>query len=417
MSAGTAATVPPRPPWREGPERRWEERVLRAAHPVAYPLLSRARRPAFRLPGVGVVVTSTDLVREVLSDSAGFAKNGPGTSADFWTPVLGPRVLLNMHGPEHEELRRRLSPVFAPRAVRELLQRTLTPEVDALTRALHQGDPVDLVPVAQRCAGRAISALVGLPAGVVGTELAGQVSTVTGLVRLRRGSFGPAQVRQAREGLAGVLEPARRAYRRGEEGTVPGRMRALGLSEEETVGAVAAFVVTGTETVVAHLPRAAAILHDTGWWPRVGEDTLDAVVGETLRVTTPSLVTLRRATGPATLAGIPVARDERILVATFLATRPPGAFAPEAYRQSELRALWFGAGAHFCIGPPLATAQLRTLLGALATVPGLRVVDRRPQRRVLIPAYARLVVQGGSGRERSTGGEVSGSVTSSRTDG
>ncbi len=375
--------------------------MLRAAHPVAYPLLSRIDRPAFRVPGVGVVVGDSDLVREVLSDSARFSKSGPGTSSDFWNPVLGPTVLLNMHGAEHAELRRRLAPVFAPPAVRRIVSVQLEQEAAAAALRLRAGRTVDLVPLAQRCAGRVIAELVGIPGEALGADLFARVSAVTHLVKLRRNSFGPAAVSQAKAAMADLLGQARTAYRVGNQDTVPGRLRHLGLAEEEAIGAVGAFVVTGTETVVAHLPRAAAILHDTRWWPKVTTDSLDAVIGETLRVTTPSLATLRRAVTDTTVGRVRVRRDERIVVATFRATRGVGAFAPDAYRQSELRQLWFGAGPHFCIGAPLATAQLAVLLGMLADAgressraggPGLRVVQRRTQRHVLIPAYASLEV-------------------------
>ena len=46
--------------------RRWEERVMRAAHPVVYPLLQTARRPVLRVPGLGVLVREATLLRSTL---------------------------------------------------------------------------------------------------------------------------------------------------------------------------------------------------------------------------------------------------------------------------------------------------------------------------------------------------------------
>ena len=74
--------------------RRNEERVMRAAHPIAYPALNAIRRPVTRVPGLGVVVTDAALLRGVLMNTASFTKNGPGAPSDLWTPVLGPSVLL-----------------------------------------------------------------------------------------------------------------------------------------------------------------------------------------------------------------------------------------------------------------------------------------------------------------------------------
>ena len=58
----------------------------------------------------------------------------------------------------------------------------------------------------------------------------------------------------------------------------------------------------------------------------------------------------------------------------------------------ELRAIWFGAGLHFCIGAPIARAEIRALLELLAAVPGLHIVGRRPARG-LFPAYRELWVR------------------------
>ena len=72
--------------------RRWERRLFLGAHPLAYPLfvgLGKAG-PAVRVPGVGVVVNSPELARQVLTDGERFVKNGPGSSGALWPPVLGP---------------------------------------------------------------------------------------------------------------------------------------------------------------------------------------------------------------------------------------------------------------------------------------------------------------------------------------
>ena len=59
---------------------RADRAVLRAAHPVAFPLLRLADRlgPVVRVPGIGVLVNDPDLVRQVLTDSTRFRKDGPG---------------------------------------------------------------------------------------------------------------------------------------------------------------------------------------------------------------------------------------------------------------------------------------------------------------------------------------------------
>lgn len=383
---------------RPGGERRWEERLQRTAHPVAYPLLASIRRPVLRVPRVGVVVTDAALLREVLLDTEAFRKTGPGSPADLWTPVLGPAVLLNMEGVDHLALRRRLGPLFSPSYVGRLTDDTVGDSTAGLTRRLAAGEPVDLVREVRDYAGRVISRLVGLDRDVIGEELFARVSAITGFVRLTRPRFTERHVRAARAVLDELTRHARRAYQDpAATDTVPGRMRELGLSEDEAMGAVGAFVLTGTETLVSYLPRMVALLADTGWLAEVAADRrmLDPAIAEGLRVTTPSPVMLRSVDREATIGTVHVHPGDRVVLATFLADRAAGAFDPVANPAAALKQLWFGAGAHFCLGAPLAMAQITRVLGAVLDAEQqhpLAVTERRAQRGALIPGYSRLVL-------------------------
>ncbi len=71
---------------------------------------------------------------------------------------------------------------------------------------------------------------------------------------------------------------------------------------------------------------------------------------------------------PATVGGVAVRPGDRVLIATHNCCRAYGTFDLDRPHPPELRRLWFGAGPHFCIGYPLAMAQIRlatrTLLDA-----------------------------------------------------
>lgn len=400
------ATVLPPATWE-----RWEHRVQTSAHPVAYRLLRAiaARGPVVRVPRVGVVVSDAALAREVLGDTTRFTKTGPGSPADLWTPVLGPSVLLNMEGPDHAALRRRLSGLFTPGYVAALCERVLKQPTAELTRRLGAGEEVDLVRVAQICAGAAICEIVGLPVDPGRFAAAhAEAAEVTSMVRLWRHSMTPRQVGRAREVLGRLTASAVTAYRQGGEETLPGRLRGLGLSEEEARGAVGAFLLTGTETLVSFIPRLIALCHDTGWLDRLAADAaagdgtagrapeadgaagLDAVVEEALRITVPSPVMLRSVARPAVIGGVTVAPGDRVVLATLLCAQAYGPFAPERPHPPEVRRLWFGAGPHFCLGMPLAMAQIRAVTGAVLAAGPAVVTGRRTARHVLIPGYARL---------------------------
>jgi cytochrome P450 len=367
---------------------RWERRVQTAAHPLAYRLVRAvaARGPVVRVPRVGVVVSDARLAREVLTDTDRYTKTGPSAAAALWGPVLGSRVLITLEGAEHAALRRRLGGLFTPEAVTAVCERVLRAPLDRLERQLAAGEEVDLVGVVRDGATEVIRELVGLPAdGADFTDAA----TVVASLRLWRTTLSGRQTRHARAVLARLSEATAAAWRAGDESTVPGRLRALGLDEDEARGTVGLFLLTGTETLVSFVPRLVALAHDTGRGP----DTItDALVHEALRVTSPTPVMLRSAARPGRLGGVRVETGERVVIATLLCTGAYGPFSPDRdpAETTGLRRLWFGAGPHFCLGMPLAMAETRAIVETLRNFPDLVITGRRPARGVLIPAYAQL---------------------------
>jgi cytochrome P450 len=368
-----------------------ETRLLLAAHPLAFPFLRLLGRcgPVVRVPGIGVVVNDAALAQGVLRDSAAFRKSGRGSSGALWTPVLGPSVLLNMDGPAHVELRRKLAGLFTPAAVEQICGRVLAPLLARAEQRLSDGQPVDVVELARTCAGAVICAIIGLDADEAQCRrMFARGEEIAATVRLSTKELSARQVATARRVLGGITGPAARAYDAGDPATVVGRMRQLGLSREEALGAAAAFFLTGTETVASFLPRLVALLCDHDLQ---GFD-LDRAVEEALRHTTPSPVMLRAVAAPARIGPVRVRPGQRVVIATYNCTRVPGrGFAP-GRAQPDLGRLWFGGGPHFCIGYPLATAQIRAVAGALLRHAPLRVVRRRYATGVLIPGYRELVV-------------------------
>jgi len=368
---------------------------MRAAHPVAYRALKAAKKPVLRVPGLGVLVTDATLLRGVLMDNEHFSKKGPGASSELWTPILGPSLLLNMDGTDHMTLRRKLGPLFSPSYVDALAAASLTDAVTSLGERLRAGEAVDVVAEVRRCASLMIGQLVGVPVEMLDDDLFARVSAITGFVKLSKPRFTPAQVEIARSVLGELTAHSVVAYREGGTDTVPGRMRELGLTEEEAMGAVGAFVMVGTETLVSYIPRLVAVLVDSGWFPQLAADAslVEPAIAEGLRVTTPSPVMLRSVVGAAAIGPVAVKAGERVILATFAANRALGPFDPETNVASTMRQLWFGAGTHFCLGAPLAMAQIRLVADALLSAGDVRVVSRTASRGVMIPSYSTLVVQ------------------------
>nr|BFE84856.1 hypothetical protein GCM10020093_074570 [Planobispora longispora] len=193
--------------------------------------------PVVRVPGLGVVVNDAAVARAVLTDER-FRKDGPGSPGDLWTPVLGPSVLLNMEGPDHLALRRKLMPLFTPAYVSGLVADVLREPLEALDARLARGETVDLVDTMRVMAGAVICRTIGL--GEVpearARELFAEGERVVSMVSLRSRRLSDRQVVIARRVLDRIGDIAQAAYEAGDESTIMGRMRAQGLSAAEARG-------------------------------------------------------------------------------------------------------------------------------------------------------------------------------------
>lgn len=398
---------------------RHEDALLRAAHPVAFPLVEALLRgrPARRVPGVGVLVGDPALVRGVLTDPS-YRKDGPGSSGALWAGVLGHRTLIGMDGEPHRRLRAALNGLFTPRAAEQVCTRVLTAPLQDATAALAAGRPVDLVEVTRRAATAVIASLVGLvddgaspdEVAAAGDLLLHAGDEVLGMVGLGTRRLSAEQVARVRELFAPLTAAATAAYDRA-DGTdsVLGRLPALGISRAQAPSLAAVLLLTGTETVTSAAPRVVAMLHDSGHLDDVAADRtlLAPFAAEALRLATPSPAMLRRATVAGRLGPVEVRPGDRVLVATWWATRLAGGLQPGRSCPAEVRNLWFGAGPHFCLGAALARTEIEAVAGAVldAHDPGrpVRVVDREAARGVLVPSYRRLVLQaGGAGTRTGT---------------
>lgn len=379
-----------------------ERRVMRAAHPLVFPIVERlGTKPVRRIPRLGVLVSDTTLMREVLLDQRTYSKVGKGASSDLWTPIMGPTAILNMHGEEHRALRRKLGPVFAPASVNAIVEDGQGPIIRRMRDELDRRGEIDITRIARTSASRMISRIAGIEDAPITDELFQRITELTGLVKLTKPRFGEKEARIAREHLRPITESVERRYRDGDPAHLPGFLRQLGLSADEAQGTIGALVVTGTETLVAHIPRFIAMLIDSGGWDafaRMNGGEREAVVQEGLRVTTPSPMMLRSATERSELGGVSIRPGDRMLLATYLANQQPGSFSLTEDRASAQQQLWFGAGPHFCLGAPLALAQIRGISNALAdTGAALRIIRREPARGVLVPGYRTLTVAAANG--------------------
>jgi cytochrome P450 len=380
---------------------REDRRVVFRGHRLGYTTLKAiaAAAPIMRVPGVGVVVSDAATIRDILLDGGHFSKVGPGASSELWSPVIGPRALLNMDGHEHAHLRKQLAPLFTPRFLNEIVTDTLDSHLAHLRDDLSAGRPVDVVAAAETGAALIICRLTGFEAGDVeaaSVQLA-SARKVLSYASLTTRRFTDRQVGEMQAQLNDMTGAARTAYREAVPGTVPALLREAGLCEDDAISVIAALVVAGTETIVSFLPRLTQLVLESGWMERIARDPsrCGAAINEAFRVTVPSPIMIRAVTAPTRIGRLQVRPGDRIVLSTIMACQAAGTFNPDQPVPKPMRQLWFGAGAHFCIGMPLASLEAELFITALADAYRDRpfIVTRKTyKQRTIAAGYKELIV-------------------------
>lgn len=386
---------------------KYETSLNLAAHPLMWPLVRIARRvaPVWKVPGLGIVVSNAAFAREILTRDEEFTKNGPGSFAQALTLGLGPKALGNMDGEEHRRLRASLADVLAPERA-ELLVRGRAAELQAMCSRLVRGDVVDIADFMRAWSGRIAFDVLGIPLPVGMEEeasrdivaLSGRMASVLGFRRPSALKIRAASV--DKETLSAYFRDGYRIP--APTGTLVGRLQRLGLSFDEAAGILLIFVIGGTLTTSAALPRIVALLIDNGLFGRIGREParLPHVVDEGLRFVTPLPGTVRIAERDAVVAGHRIPAGSRLVLLTCNMARDPSLYShPDRFdierkHDSALGRLWFGAGPHRCAGFHLAQRELIAALAALVgTGREFRVVRRSATRGALLPAYRELFIQ------------------------
>jgi cytochrome P450 len=382
-----------------------EHRLLSAARP-ALPFLNwlgMLARPIMRVPGLGWITADPLTARAVLNDPDHFTLLSEGGVGHLWAQILGDWVYDLFDGPGHYDLRTRSRELFTERTSAGFVEHAWGSRLDEARALFEAGEPLDLADLSRILVGKMVVGLLGLPVNESRGDAAYREIFATGeeLASIALGTTAdtvlpPEKITTARavvERLTGHIDEA---FATASGDTIIGRCRDLGLSLTETKGLSTLLMVAGTETAASAMARTAALLYDTGEQHRlIAHPTWrEGAVREALRVTSPAPLIGRSVLADLELGGRTLRAGERIMVLTWTANNLAGEYRVDRPYIPQNRQLWFGAGRHLCLGGPLARAELDAIVGLLiGDGRPFRVVSRRYGRRVLIPAYASLVVQ------------------------
>lgn len=382
-----------------------EHRLLRAARP-ALPVLNwmgQFARPLMKVPFLGWITSDPLVARQLLNDPTHLTLLSEGGVGHLWAQILGDWVYELFDGPGHHDLRTRSKELFTEPSSAAFVAHAWGERLAEARAAFEAGEQLDVADLSRVLVGRMVTQLLGFPVDESRGDDAYRDIFATGerLASIALGTTADTELPPDKIALArGIVDELTghidQVFDTAHPDTVIGRCRELGLSLQETKGLSTLLMVAGTETAASAMARMAAVLYDSGELARLLEhpENRPDTVREVLRVTSPAPLIGRSVLADVEVAGRTLRAGERVMVLTWTANNVAGAFRMDRPYLPHNRQLWFGAGRHLCLGAPLARAELGAMLELLiGDGRGFRVVSRRYGRRVLIPAYASLVVQ------------------------
>jgi len=382
-----------------------EHRLLRAARP-ALPILNwlgQFAHPLLKVPGLGWITADPRTARALLNDPEHLTLLSEGGVGHLWAQILGDWVYELFDGPGHYDLRTRSRELFTAKTSAAFVKKAWGERMDAARARFEAGDELDLADLSRVLVGHMVITLLGLPVDATRGDNAyreifatGEALASTALGTTADTVLPPEKIAAARvivERLTGHIDEV---FATAHPDTVIGRCRELGLTVQETKGLSTLLMVAGTETAASAMARTAALLYDSGEQHRLlaAPKHKEDAVREALRVTSPAPIIGRSVLADLDIGGRTLRAGERVVVLTWTANNVAGDYRIDRPYLPQHRQLWFGAGRHLCLGGPLARAELEAVVDLLlGDGRPFEIVSRRYGRKVLIPAYASLVIR------------------------
>lgn len=311
--------------------------------------------------------TSQEFGRASLEESAADAPRF--VESERWS-------LLNLEPPNHTRIRRLVTKVFTARAVAAFTPQVERIAADALAR-LEGRDGFDvLTELAQPYSIRVICELLGAPVEA-GPRMLAWSHAIVKMYELNTSDEQRAEAdRAAAEFIEFVTDLIEQRRAEPREDLISELVQVADegdrLSVDEIVCTVIVLLNAGHEATVNTMGNGLnALLRRRDQWQRVVDGDVDALVAveEMLRFDPPLQMFERWVLDPVEIGGRQFEVGEKIAMLFGAANRDPERFdGTDEFRvdRGESTHIGFGGGVHFCIGAPLARAELSVMLRALA---------------------------------------------------
>ncbi len=385
-----------------------EFRVLTAIRPSYY-IFSRLVRffPVIYVPFLGYIVNDAELARAIMKDAEHFSLNEAGGLGTLISELWGEiPTLLSMEGDAHKTIKYALLDLFTEESLDRITRDLLNQMTKQFVNKLKKGAEVDVSLFVKIFTNRLTSQLLGVSVSDDAQllRISDLVTKVMGCIDIRRATFTPKNKAKAL-GFVDELKAIACAYyatKNIKNDTIIGRLKKLGYTKDMSRGFIAMFLIAGTVTVSSTLPRLLAVLIDTDSIEKLKQNPalLNSAIDEGLRYITPGPVLLHGVQADVNLDGHHFKKGRRVMTLLYNImhdsryTSQPLRYMPTRTQCAKINNLWFGAGAHFCMGSVLAKREIKAVLKESLKLDGQLVIIRRSYLQLgIYPGYAQLFMK------------------------
>ena len=366
-----------------------------------YPVLNAIREatPIYRDEATGqwVVTRFADVHATLRDRRLGRDYSHRYAPADIGQPEPDPRwsnfhqheawSLLALEPPDHTRLRRLITKVFTPTAIARLQPMIESISDELLDRCAELGEFDLLADYAQPYSVAVICSMLGVPVEDTQRLLDWSHAIVKMYELSASDEVEQAADDAAREYIAYTRDLIATKRRQPDDALVSRLVQVEDagdtLTEDEIVSTAMVLVEAGHEATVNTLGNGfRALMHHRDQWDRLvdGEVAPETAVEELVRYDAPLQTFERWVLDPGVeIAGQPVEVGDVVAMRFGSAQRDPRRFErPDVFdvARGDAAHIGFGGGLHFCIGAPLARAELaRSVTGLVARFPGLDLIE------------------------------------------
>jgi cytochrome P450 len=358
----------------------------------------RKEDPVHFIPGIGVyMVAKHDLVMQILRDPDTYSSKFGGTgmpmdpsTRDRFAEVFAegyPRVptMLTADQPEHTRYRRLVSRAFHPKVIAELEPVVRAITVRLIDSWIKKGKielvadfavplPVEVIAHALNVPDDRLAdfkrwsddSIAGIGTNI---SLEERLQAERGVNEFQRYFAEQIELRRS-EPRDDILTNLLNARIDDEDSDVTDKRP---LDMPEMLSIVQQLLVAGNETTTKMLTEMVRLLAEhPDEWAKVKSDPgrIEKVVEETLRLSTPTQGMWRVVARDTELAGVPLKKGSRLIIAFCSANRDEEVFAdPDSFdpsRDNVRDNLAFGKGIHFCLGANLSRLEGKVALEELS---------------------------------------------------